>query len=363
MKTLHSLFVVFILLATTAQAAVVWSKVGQQPAAWFVTDEARAVADNVLLYQYPSGGWPKNIDLAKPLGAAEKAELAERPHDDSTIDNGATHTQIRFLARMAGESGDERYRAATLRGLDYLLAAQYPNGGWPQFFPLRKGYYTHITFNDDAMVRVLEVLRDTAAGSEHFAWVDEARRTRAADAVRRGVDCILRCQIVIDGVKTAWCAQHDEVTFAPAPARKYEHASLAGFESVGIVRFLMSLDQPTPEVIQAIEAAVAWLERAKITGVRIAHPPAPELPHGHDRVVVADPAAPPIWARFYEIPPVGQAAPAANRPIFSGRDGVIRYHLAEIEAERRGGYRWYIEEPRKLLEKDYPRWRDKNKRP
>lgn len=357
MKTGHLFLIVFTLFATTAQSAVVWRTVGQQPAEWFATDEAKAVADNVLLYQYPSGGWPKNIDMAKPLNPAERADLAERPHDDATIDNGGTHTQIRFLARMAGQTKDARYRAAALRGLDYLLEAQYPNGGWPQFFPLRKGYYTHITFNDDAMVKVLEVLRDTAAAREEFAWVDDARRARAADAVRRGVDCILRCQIVIDGVKTAWCAQHDEVTFAPAQARKYEHPSLTGFETVGIVRFLMSLDRPTPEVVQAIDAAVAWLDHAKITGVRIEHPPAPELAHGHDRVVVADPAAPPIWARFYELRPTKEDA----RPIFSGRDGVIRYHLAEIEAERRGGYRWYIEEPRKLLEKDYPRWRAKHK--
>jgi PelA/Pel-15E family pectate lyase len=358
MKTTSFVLLVFTLLATTAQAAVVeWRKVSQQPAAWFATAEARAVADSVLLYQYPSGGWPKNIDMARPLNAGEKADLAERSHDDATIDNGATHTQIRFLARMAGLTGGERYRAAVLLGLDYLLEAQYPNGGWPQFFPLRKGYYTHITFNDDAMIKVLEVLRDAAAAREEFSWVDEPRRARATDAVRRGVDCILRCQIVIDGVKTAWCAQHDEVTFAPAPARKYEHASLTGFESVGIVRFLMSLDRPTPEVIQAIAAAVAWLDHAKITGVRIENPPAPTLPHGHDRVVVADPAAPPIWARFYELRSMNEAA----RPIFSGRDGVIRFNLSEIEAERRGGYRWYIDEPLRLLEKDYPRWRAKHK--
>ncbi len=358
MKTYRPLLCVFILLATSAQAAAVeWRKVSQQPAAWFATDEARAVADNVLLYQYPSGGWPKNIDMAKPLNAAEKADLAERLHDDATIDNGATHMQIRFLSRMAGLAGEERYRAAALHGLDYLLEAQYPNGGWPQFFPLRKGYYTHITFNDDAMIKVLEVLRDTAAAREEFAWVDEPRRARAADAVRRGVDCILRCQIVIDGVKTAWCAQHDEVTLAPAQARKYEHPSLTGFESVGIVRFLMSLDQPTPEIVQAIDAAVAWLERAKITGIRIDHPPAPELAHGHDRVVVADPTAPPIWARFYELRSTKEPA----QPIFSGRDGVIRYNLSEIEAERRGGYRWYIDEPLRLLQKDYPRWRAKHK--
>jgi PelA/Pel-15E family pectate lyase len=57
---------------------------------------------------------------------------------------------------------------------------------------------------------------------------------------------------------------------------------------------------------------------------------------------------PPLWARFYEI--------GTNRPIFGGRDAVIRYSLAEVEPERRAGYRWYVDDPRQLLERDYPKW-------
>ena len=45
---------------------------------------------------------------------------------------------MRFLALMVQATRDIRYRAAFDRGVDYLLAAQYPNGGWPQYFPLRK---------------------------------------------------------------------------------------------------------------------------------------------------------------------------------------------------------------------------------
>jgi PelA/Pel-15E family pectate lyase len=75
------------------------------------------------------------------------------------------------------------------------------------------------------------------------------------------------------------------------------------------------------------------------------------LPNGFDRVVVEDASAGPLWARFYEI--------GANRPIFSGRDGVVKYSLAEIEHERRTGYGWYTSAPAALLEKDYPGWRKK----
>src|SRR5207249_3915806 len=67
-----------------------------------------------------------------------------------------------------------------------------------------------------------------------------------------------------------------------------------------------------------------------------------------DRVVVEDRNAPPLWARFYEID--------TNRPIFSGRDSIIKYSVAAIESERRNGYRWYTEAPAKLLNRDYPAW-------
>ena len=44
-----------------------------------------------------------------------------------------------------------------MQAVDYLLAAQYPNGGWPQRFPLKSefshhglpDYTSYLTFNDD----------------------------------------------------------------------------------------------------------------------------------------------------------------------------------------------------------------------
>jgi PelA/Pel-15E family pectate lyase len=339
-----------ILAPPEAAAEVRWRDIDRQPVAWYATDEARAIAASVRLYQTEAGGWPKNRDMTVPPSVEFLAETA-LDHRAPTIDNGATYTQIRFLAAVASHTGPdlELNHAAAVRGLEYLLAAQYKNGGWPQYFPLRPGYYTHITFNDDAMVGVLELLRDVAAGREPFAWADPALRSRAAAAVGKGIACILRCQIVVAGRKTAWCAQHDEITFEPVPARAYEHVSLSGNESVGIVRFLMGVANPSPEIVAAIEGAVAWLEEVKLTGIRLQEIPAAGMPHGCDRIVVADPNALPLWARFYEI--------GTNRPLFGGRDTVIRYSFAEVEPERRSGYNWYVDAPRQLLERDYPRWK------
>lgn len=67
-------------------------------------------------------------------------------------------------------------------GLDYLLAAQYPNGGWPQFYPLRSDYSRHITFNDDAMTDVLALLEDVA-NARALPFAEDAHRLRAAKAI------------------------------------------------------------------------------------------------------------------------------------------------------------------------------------
>jgi PelA/Pel-15E family pectate lyase len=303
------------------------SVVQNRPEEWYATAEALRVADNMILYQRDSGGWPKNVDMAKPLGQKDQARLlSQKKHTDSTIDNGATYTQLSFLARVYTAQKQERHRESFLKGVDYLLKAQYPNGGWPQFYPLRDGYYKHITFNDNAMIGVMKLLRDVAAAKPAYAFVDEARRASAAKAVEKGIECILKTQIVVNGRRTVWCAQHDEVTLAPAAARSFELVSLSGGESVEIVRFLMSIKNPSPAVVEAIEAAVAWFEQSQLK----------------------DREGNPIWARFYEI--------GTNRPIFAGRDGVVKYDVKQIDEERRTNYAWYVDGAAKLLKTDYPAW-------
>ena len=321
-------------------AAVAWnSAVVRRPADWYATDEARRLAATVILHQSSEGGWPKNTDLF----AAPRADAD--PGLANTIDNGGTTLPLTFLARMIA-AGDTNSRAAFDRGLDYLLAAQQPNGGWPQFFPLRGGYHDQITFNDDAMVHVLELLRDVGDGTAPYGFVDDARRERARQAVARGVDTLLRTQVRKNGVLTGWCAQHDAQTLAPAPARRFEPASLSGQESVGIVRFLMSLPDPSPQVVAAVDGAVAWLEAAALrdtTEVFVT-----DAQGRRDRVLAPHPGAR-LWARFYDL--------ETGQPIYIGRDSVIRHDLMEIEYERRNGYRYVGEWAETLIDKDYPAWK------
>jgi len=196
---------------------------------------------------------------------------------------------------------------------------------------------------------VLELMENVSEGRGGMALVDAARRTRAAAALEKGVQVILASQIRVNGTLTAWCAQVDEVTLEPRIARTYEHPSVSGKESVGIVRFLMSRQKPSAAVVAAVEGAVAWFRNVRIERLKVLDRPDPAQPGGLDRVVVSDPAAPPLWARFYEI--------GTNRPIYSGRDSVIRYSLAEIELERRVNYSWLGPYAAELLARDYPAWK------
>lgn len=312
---------------------------------WFGSEEARAAADKLVTYQSELGGWPKNLDLLGNI-PADELETLQTEGKANTIDNDATTLPMRFLARVAHESGTAKYAGSFLRGLDYLLDAQYENGGWPQYFPLRKGYYSRITFNDNAMMNVMFLLRDVASGEKPYSFVDEDRMSRSGGAVSHGIECILRLQIRQNGNLTGWAAQYDEVTLSPAWARAYEPPSLSGDETVAVVRFLMEIDHPADELITAVEGAVAWLEKVAIHGVSYQN--FVDDNGQEDARIVADPEADRLWARFYEF--------ISNRPLFLGRDSVFKYSLDEVEQERRGQYAYYGDWAEKLLSREYPRW-------
>jgi PelA/Pel-15E family pectate lyase len=311
---------------------------------WFASEEAKGIAANILSYQSDLGGWPKNVDTTKAPFTGERKDI--RP----TFDNDATTDELRFLARIYSATKEERYGKAFEKGLDHILKAQYATGGWPQSHPPDDKYHRHITFNDNAVVRLLEFLREVY-DKDVYTFVDDDRRKASRKAFDRGIQCILKCQIKVDDKLTAWCAQHDEKDYSPRPGRTYELVSISGAESVGVVRLLMSLDDPSPEVVRAVEGAVAWFEAAKITGIRQVVEKDEKSPTGKNRVVVKDRDAPPMWARFNEI--------GTNKPIFSDRDGVAKRDLAEIGYERRNGYAWLGYWPRDLLDKEYPAWKKK----
>ncbi|HEY7087908.1 MAG TPA: pectate lyase, partial [Tepidisphaeraceae bacterium] len=265
-------------------------------------------------------------------------------HGESTIDNAITFTEIHLLARAYKQTRRPEILDSINRAIDYLYLSQYPNGGWPQRYPIADNYGHDITLNDDAMVNVMHLLKEIDENKEGaYDFVNPARRAKARPAFDKGLACLLKLQIKVNGKLTAWAQQYDPETLEPAKARAYELPGLSGNESASVVLLMMELDNPSPEVQRAVHAAVAWFEASKIKGIRTQRT-------ADDVIVVEDPNADPLWARYYEID--------TNRPFFCGRDGIKKYSLAEIERERRRGYAWLRPWGAPVLNK-YPAWAEK----
>jgi PelA/Pel-15E family pectate lyase len=291
------------------------------------------------------------VDYKRPMSAADLKEARrDANREDATIDNNATTREITYLLGAFKATQNPAYRLGAEKGVRYLLKMQQPSGGFPQYYPASNLYRAQITYNDNAIVHALQVLKSVADKKGDFALVDATLVPLAQKAVDKGVQCILKTQYVQHGKLTVWCAQHDRVTLLPCPARAFELASLSGDESVGITEFLMSLDQPSPEVRRAIAAAVAWFEASKIENMAVADITDPKQPKGRDRVLVPTPGST-LWARFYDLD--------TNQPIYVGRDGVKHARLADIENERRTGYVYASTWPEKLLTRAYPKWQQK----
>jgi PelA/Pel-15E family pectate lyase len=306
------------------------------------------IASNILEFQNPDGGWPKNLDYLSDVDPATVRELRGRSLARSTFDNRCTYPQVAYLAKAYLQTQNMKHREAVHRALDYILREQRTSGGW------RGSDVDAITFNDDVMVGVMRLLLDIQNRASHFAWLEDDRRQRVGEALGRAVAAVLACQIEVDGRKTAWCQQHAHDTYLPVKARSYELPSITGQESVGVVRFLIELPDPSPEVVVAVDAAVTWFEASKITGMRVDTIEIEPVRFEHhttriDKVVVSDPNAPPLWARYYKI--------ETNRPFMANRDGTVVYNLAEVALERRTGYAWYGDWATRLLAEEYPAWR------
>jgi len=316
----------------------------------FAADDYHAIADNIVRYQNPDGGWPKNIDWLADINADSLLSSLSNSQRQSTFDNDNTHPQIDFLARMYKITGKTDYKNSTLRGLNYILNTQNASGGW------RGWDVDAITFNDNVTNGIMHLLLDIRENQAQYTWLEPSFRIKLESALLKAILVTLNCQIEVNGIKKGWCQQHDHKTLQAVKARSYELPSIASRETVSILKFLMRLPNPDAETIQSIKAAVHWLTESKIENLRIEEIQISKDTYAGqnlsiDRKAIIDSTAKPIWARFYEI--------SDNTPIFCTRGGEKVYTLAEVNPERRGGYAWYGYWPEELLSIEYPAWKVK----
>jgi PelA/Pel-15E family pectate lyase len=322
----------------------------------YKSTEIISIGDNILFYQKDNGGWPKNYDMLAILTPAQKDSLLKVKNIlNTTFDNSTTYSHVACLANIYSATKLERFKAAALKGIDYILSAQYKNGGWPQYYPLEKNYSKEITFNDDNITGIMTLFKDIKENKSEYSFVDEMMRKKIILSFEKGLQCILKTQINDIGKPTAWCQQYNEVTLQPAWARAFEPPSICNAESSGVVLLLMSIEHPSKSIIAAVENAVVWFNQSKIYNTKVKTIPAPDTTYRYrysrtDKIVVNDSSAPTIWTRYYEL--------KTHRPLFCNRDSKVVYSLAEVDRERRDGYGWYTYEPQKVLNK-YPSWHKK----
>jgi len=330
-----------------------------RPAAWYTSPEAKAIAANVLSFQTPAGGWGKNQNRAGPMRelGQDYVNKAEQLNPDKTnldaprevywtfvgtLDNGATVGEMRYLAKMiaaqpAGSDDRKRYEDSFVKGVRYLLAAQYPNGGWPQIYPLEGDFHDAVTFNDNAVARAAMVLRDVAE-QDDYAFVPDDLRKRAAVAVAKAVEVVLAAQYKMNGVPTGWPQQADPLTLAPSPARNFEPPAICSDETTDILLFLMTEHQPTAAIRRAVVDGIVWLRASAVYDKSWRM-----MPDG--RRLTDKFYAGPIWSRLYD--------PATGKPIFGDWDKTIHDDVNELSLERRNGYGWYVDTPQTALDTFY----------
>ena len=313
-------------------------------------EQYQEIADNFIAYQNEDGGWPKNIDWLAVLPTDSVKMALKESYRRSTLDNRNTFPQIEYLGDVYVLTKNEKYKEAALKGLNYLLDTQKDNGGW------RGWDVDAITFNDEVTTGALELFLKIREGDESFKWLSNSMKKRISESFDKGIDMILKCQFVQNGVKTAWGQQHDNETLLPVQARSYELPSLTANESCSVLALLMDIPQPTQEIKEAVDAAIEWLEKVQIKGLRVVKVALPEdqiINHEYpfDKVVEMDESAKPIWSRFYEL--------EDNTPFMCTRAGQKVWKLADVNPERRTGYEWYGYWPEKVFQQ-YEKWSELN---
>lgn len=298
-------------------------------------DAAKAAADALAVGQLESGGWDYLVDFdplqsvrwyrRSDVGKISATEVAKR-RNVSTFDDDNTQSALRLLlavadaSKGASEPRDLLIREARDYGLAKLLAAQRPNGGWPQRwagvaldpkeFPMKpasfprewsrthpkENYNGYYTLNDNTHRDCVITLLDAA---------NRLGKPEYRAAALRGGDFLIAAQL--PEPQPGWAQQYNP-QMEPAWARAFEPPSVCSNEGAGAMRLLVDLYLETGEAkyLAPLPRAIAWYQRSEI--------------------------APGTWARMYEL--------GTNKAIYGDRDGKYYYRVEELSPERQTGYSW-----------------------
>ena len=262
-------------------------------------EQAKRVADALIWGQHPAGGWHYLIDFDMPGirnwydTVATKCwgwEEYYHYYGNCTYDDDVTTGATRFFLGLYIETLDPAYRPPLDKALGFILESQYPNGGWPQRYPISRefskdgipDYTAWHTFNDMAIHNCIMVLWQ--------AW-ETLGDERYREAARRGMDFYIISQYAEP--QAGWCEQHD-LDLRPVQARTYEPASIDTRATSYNIADLQLYYTMTGDrrYLTPIPPAIRWMEQS-VTAT------SSDMQYTH--------------ARRYE--------PGTNRPLYTHREG------------------------------------------
>lgn len=229
---------------------------------------AERVAGAIIYAQHPSGGWNYVADFGGEAALKEwyatigknawRLEEFHHYYGNATFDDVGTAEAAKFLLRLYVEKLDPKYRPALDKTIDFMLASQYPIGGWPQRFPLMHDhpnkdhgdYSSYITFNDDVASENIDFLLMC------YQVLGEAR---VREPVIRAMNSFLVTQM--GQPQPGWALQYTP-ELIPAGARSYEPKSLHTPTTAENIQQLIKFYRMTGETkfLARIPEALAWLE-------------------------------------------------------------------------------------------------------
>ena len=222
----------------------------------FAGDAARALAWG----QMECGGWNYLIDFAPGSLKTWYQEMSVHTlydefmhfNGNATFDDGVVRDPTLFLLRLYDLTLDPVWLGLLKKALDFIKEAQFPNGAWPQRYPLiGTGYDTYYTYNDGVIcgnIQVMVKAYKTLCDPQYL------------DIARRGAEFIVLSQH--EGPQYGW-GQQLTYDMKPAKAREYEPAALSVGDTMDILRCLMDMYELTGDrrYLEPVPRALDWLDR------------------------------------------------------------------------------------------------------
>lgn len=250
-------------------------------------EAARAAGHCLVECQMATGGWDSDFDFdpekAKKYHLHQQVLAGDTERGKryalTTLDDNKTESALLFLvelAQMPECKEDTVLQEAVKFGLDSLVAAQFPNGGWPQGFdgpadpaaPVKKAsfpkewprkwpnekYHKFYTLNDDNMKMCLLLM---------LRAYELTKDERYLASARKAGDFFILAQL--PEPQPVWAQQYNR-DMEPVWARKFEPPAATGGESLGAMEALLELWAFTGDerYFKPLPPAVAWFDRSRL---------------------------------------------------------------------------------------------------